>query len=519
MNREDDKMTPIDKSTPPNAPIIRGTGSTDSERRLAKYADNTFLNLWSYPNPHRFQTTNNRRQCKEICDLLVVCQNHLLIFSDKCVNWSGNDDKESWSRWARKAIMKSKKQLLGAVRWIDKHPTQIYTDNKCTSPLPIDLPSCDSRKLHLILVTQGSEEACKKYYKGNSESFVIRPSVVGSANWDAQQAEFRPFNVGDVNPDGPFIHVFNSKYLSVLMSELDTVVDFTDYLNCRERYLRSSNLLEAHGEINLFTSYILQADERGTHDFPYNPSTSPITIQRGDYEKHKKSKAYQLKKEHNRISYIWDELITKFAAHQLAGTLLGKDRKPVNDIDAEKGLRFMALETRLSRRGYGMAIRTALEGGKKVPIFSRQISISTGDEFDDTIYLVVTSKNKDGAANYDTYLDNRNTILSLFTMEALMMSPHAKRIIGFAFEPSERIEGRAETMIYLEQLEWTHEQREEVLRRLNQRLPNLKVLPLTSYQLEEFPNRDTEPDSDHYSPPSMNRKARRAKTAKTRKKR
>lgn len=34
-------------------PIIRSQGGTASERYLAKLADQSFLNLWSYPSPYR----------------------------------------------------------------------------------------------------------------------------------------------------------------------------------------------------------------------------------------------------------------------------------------------------------------------------------------------------------------------------------------------------------------------------------------------------------------------------------
>jgi hypothetical protein len=54
--------------------IIRSTGLTTSEQYLAKLADKTFLNLWSYPNLYRDVG-------KELCDLLVVCGN---TFAKNC---------------------------------------------------------------------------------------------------------------------------------------------------------------------------------------------------------------------------------------------------------------------------------------------------------------------------------------------------------------------------------------------------------------------------------------------------
>ena len=43
------------------------------------------LNLWSYPNLFF-------RPGKELCDLLVVCGDEILVFSDKTIAWPTVDD-------------------------------------------------------------------------------------------------------------------------------------------------------------------------------------------------------------------------------------------------------------------------------------------------------------------------------------------------------------------------------------------------------------------------------------------
>jgi hypothetical protein len=52
-------------------PIKRGTGGTPSERILADLGDQTFLDLWSYPNLFIDKKKNNTGDGKELCDLLV----------------------------------------------------------------------------------------------------------------------------------------------------------------------------------------------------------------------------------------------------------------------------------------------------------------------------------------------------------------------------------------------------------------------------------------------------------------
>jgi hypothetical protein len=84
--------------------IIKAVGVTPSERYLARLADRSFLNLWAYPSPYRDQKQGGAGDGKELCDLLVVCGDHVIIFSEKTVNWPSGDTRTAWCRWARNAI-------------------------------------------------------------------------------------------------------------------------------------------------------------------------------------------------------------------------------------------------------------------------------------------------------------------------------------------------------------------------------------------------------------------------------
>ena len=89
------------------AVIKRGVGFTSTEKNLAALADKIFLDLWTYPN--LFGSRG-----KELCDLLVVCGDDVLVFSDKRIQWSsGIDVKLAWSRWYRE----SNRQVGGANQW------------------------------------------------------------------------------------------------------------------------------------------------------------------------------------------------------------------------------------------------------------------------------------------------------------------------------------------------------------------------------------------------------------------
>jgi hypothetical protein len=64
---------------PARASIMRGAGVTGSERFLAQLAEHSFLNLWSYPNVVIDKKLGGVGDGKEMCDLLVVCGDDVLI--------------------------------------------------------------------------------------------------------------------------------------------------------------------------------------------------------------------------------------------------------------------------------------------------------------------------------------------------------------------------------------------------------------------------------------------------------
>jgi hypothetical protein len=105
--------------------IKRGIGFTPTEKNLAALADKIFLNLWTYPN--LFKSDG-----KELCDLLVVCGDDIVIFSDKNIVWpKGDDFGLSWSRWYRRAIEESVAQINGAARYLREHSDELFLDATC----------------------------------------------------------------------------------------------------------------------------------------------------------------------------------------------------------------------------------------------------------------------------------------------------------------------------------------------------------------------------------------------------
>jgi hypothetical protein len=91
---------------------------TRSEELVYRLCTKSFLSMWSYPNPRG-------KRGKELCDILVVCEPDIIVFSVKEVAFKDTGDKVGWVRWRKKAIEESCGQISGAERWILANPTVI----------------------------------------------------------------------------------------------------------------------------------------------------------------------------------------------------------------------------------------------------------------------------------------------------------------------------------------------------------------------------------------------------------
>ncbi len=445
-------------------PVVKGVGVTENERYLASLAEKSFLNLWSYPSPYRDQRTggNGRGDGKELCDLLVVCGDHIIIFSEKSIQWPSGELSIAWSRWVKRAVMAAAKQAQGAERWIEEYPHRIFLDRNCENPFPIEFPEPARRKFHHVVVARGASDQCKEYFEGHSGSLMIQPSLKGDLNWPRDPSTATPFSVGDVSPDGSFVHVLDDVSLEIIMRELDTVRDFTDYLEKKKEFVRSGRLLRAHGEENLLAYYAVRVNEEEDHDFVVDEASAPITIFREHYEKWVTDPRYRAKKKADKTSYIWDEFITLFTDHMLNGTSITLDDHKFELSKNELGVRYMALEMRFRRRSHGEAIMGALERGITEDAFFRMMLAPADARDNETAFFIMTFKYQDwmeDKGGYEQYRRKRTERAMIYAHGVLERYPHLKRIVGISREPPKQGRGVSEDLIYAEQSDWSDEER------------------------------------------------------------
>jgi hypothetical protein len=466
-----------------NEPVFRGRGTTKTERLLADLGEQAFLNLWSYPNLFYEKKQGGVGDGKELCDMLVVCGNDIIIFSDKHINYQNDKPVEvAWPRFYRKAIEGAVKQINGADNWIARHPDKIFTDAACTQRLPIELPSTETRRVHGVVVATGAHAAIQDIVRDKSGSFLIRPKLKGPEAIHFSQPDFVPFCVGDVNPDGMFIHVFDDVAIKRVLEHPNTVSDFTRYLNKRAAYLRSGKLVFAPGEEVLLAVYIQTGIfTGGDYDFeaPRKKKFAGFLrmIPQGEWAGYIRSDHFFAKTMADEVSEVWDRLINIFTENVLAGTsvaILGE--KPSVPL-SERGLRFMAMENRFARRLLGAAVEDALRTAREMrqDRFTRVIMPSAVSANPKVAYVFMvlaypTELEERGGleGGYQQYRQARASMLEAYCMGVLFKNRQLDTAVGIALDAHSSQTGRqggSEDLMAIRVDEWTPALESEAMKR------------------------------------------------------
>jgi hypothetical protein len=448
--------------------VIRGEGFTPSERRLAALADRTFLRLWSYPNTFNDRTKGSSGGGQELADLLAVFEKHVVLFSDKEIGWQNDKPLDlAWTRWFRRAVEGSITQLKGAERWLDQHPNRIFTDKPCIQRLPVPLPVKGDRVVHLVAVVSGAEAASRRYFNDPRGTLMIQPALKGPAHVNTKRVDFRPFIVGDVNPDGNFIHVFDPIGLEVVMKELDTVADFTAYLVARSKFLRSGQVGVVAGEEHLLAAYMMNGFKDGRPSFISEKLLKKtrrklVAIPEGEYETYISSRLHAEIDGLKKRSMLWDEVIELVTEDVLKGTSISiLDHQPTVQL-SEQALRVMASERRMDRVSLAQALWGAMERSldEKMARFVRRAFISRRMPSRKIGYVFLILPQNPVAGTYEEYRAYRSMMLSTYCLSVFREQPKLDAVVGLTLDIFRRdggIRTRSEDVLAMAPPEWTPE--------------------------------------------------------------
>ncbi len=385
----------------------------------------SFLSLWTYANPLR--TKDN----KELCDVLAICEPHILIFSVKNVAYEARvDEDKALTRWSRKAIHDSAKQIYGAERNLTK--AQCVTRSDGTKGLALPVPN--ERVVHRISVSLGGK------------------GVV-------------PIPSGDFGKG--FVHVWEETFLSVVMKELDTISDFVGYLQAKETFaMKNPGLIIEGGEKNLLAVFI----HRGRR-FP--EEAAPPIITGNQWDRLQENEQFKLRNEANRQSLLWDRLIEYLSREIL------EDRMEFGGTlnDNESVLRYLARETRFARRILSSAFEEFLKEAKAGVVKARMTVSPSGVGY---VFF---------APHVDYPRDVRIAELGNRCFVARNELPDCETVIGIGTNVNAAPRGFATDLYLFSVPTWTEKHRSHA-ENMKQELGYFREPRVSRKGVDEFPNRN-----------------------------
>jgi hypothetical protein len=431
------------------------SGSTNSERLLARLARKTFLSTWSFPNVFRAERRKHDTISKEVCDLLVVFENDVLIFSDKdCMFPVGGTLDVRWARWYRRAIEKSAAQLHGAARVIlSSEPLFLDVDLKI--PFPLRLPDPAYVRVHRILVANGASEQCRLEL-GGSGTLMLRPVLVGGDHTKPAVEGGVPFAVGRVSANQPFVHILDDMSLPLLLENLDTAPDFINYLTKKEQLISSGGLDFAAGEEALLGVFLGQVGEDGAHGF-VPAASGPLNLDERRWHGFLRSRERAAKLLADRVSYLWDHVTERFAQHFRDGT--ADHLTHTTAVEQALILQFFARENRTRRR---IMAQTLLDMNAATSADMRRLRVIPPMQPGDPYWVLLLFPYLQ-SASYERNRTLRRQYLEACALVTKLMNPDALDIACFATESGNGT-GRSEDAMYLDLRDWTPEMAEEARR-------------------------------------------------------
>lgn len=422
----------------------KSSGVTATERLLAEFCERSFLKLWSYPNPYK-------EDGHELYDLLAVFDNRVFIFFDReneLPEVSDKDPQVLWDRWKRNVIDRQVKTAHGAERYI-RTGKPIFLDAKRQTPFPI---AFDREKviIHKIIVAHGAKEACERASPEN---------VYGSlaiTYMETDEGPTRPFHI-EIDKRNP-VHILDSHNMPIILGELDTVNDFSRYLDEKVRAAATLDYLSYCGEEDLLGHYLLNYDKVAKRHV-IGPKESGqfhgVMVGEGEWHDFIQMPLYKNTKDEDRISYFWDNLIQRTCQNSLDGRLGGNS----DILRGESAIYEMVKEPRFMRRGLAHQMLAAVEGFPDTVSFGRQVTFLPSFE-PNVGYVLLQLRAPEALRAEPDYREKRQTMLEIACGAAKNKFPDLVKVIGIGIEAPKFSNGtNAEDFILMPCETWSDETR------------------------------------------------------------
>lgn len=370
------------------------SGITPSEKYVSNLCKNSFLRLWTHPNPIG-------KKGKELCDCLVVCGIDIIVISVKECKYKDTGDVTGWHRWIKTVIKKSESQIYGAERWLEEANQVERNDGRI-----ISLPNKRNRRYHRITVALGA---------------------VGKV----------PLQWGDSGKG--FIHLCDEYSMDAMFLGLDTITDFVLFLNSTENLVKESRVLFSGGGVEDLVAIYIQ----NRHSFSFdNITPSMIIVDSGIWKSLVNSKEFEDMTTDLVESYSWDRLIDTFANDLLTDGLFDFQSKQVTQNE------LALVEMAIQPRGYRANLAEALLEYFNNPELKSAARVVNG--YAETAFVFMAGSSTDREARYQE--------LALRCLVVRGRMPGVKKVVGIATDkPGSSSVGYSSEIIYTEFNTWNEE--------------------------------------------------------------
>ena len=368
----------------------------NAEEFVYRVCRKSFLSMWSYANPQ------GKDPSKELCDILILFGDHVVIFSVKEIQPTESGDfNVDWGRWRRRAIEASAKQIYGAERWIRSTSHVVKKDGSRGLPFPSE----EHLKVHRVTVALGSE------------------------------GEF-PINFGDFGKG--FVHVFDEISFNIILGTLDTIEDFISYLTAKEVLCNSgTRIVFEGGEENLLAIYL--------HNGRQFPKADLLVVGEDLWNSFREKPEFIAKQREDQVSYIWDHLI-EILSQDILSESLEFDKSLEN---SELAIRTMARENRFNRRLLGKSLEEFLHLAGQRKVRSRFVASPSEVTY---VFLAVP---------HDADRKSRVAELGGRCFVARSINRGSSTVIGIATEQPGSGRGFSLDLYYLHKPTWTAADQEQ----------------------------------------------------------
>jgi hypothetical protein len=237
---------------------------------------------------------------------------------------------------------------------------------------------------------------------------------------------------------------------------LDTVTDFANYLDEKERAIARYEAVVYCGEEDLLGHYLANYDQAksrhiiGTDD----PDINSIMVGEGEWSDFIQTDLYKNTKQEDEVSYFWDELIQRTCQNALDGTLGGNS----DLLRGESAIFEMVKEPRFFRRALSERIRKAVIGFPDRPGQTMRQVTFLPSFFDNVGYVFFQLRMADSLRDGAEYLDFRRMMLEIACGAAKNKFPNLVKVIGIGMDaPKFAGDTNSEDFIFMPCEVWSKE--------------------------------------------------------------